>query len=29
MRKIGVDEFDIKILTPIIREIERKNKQYE
>jgi hypothetical protein len=26
MRKIGVDEGDIKILTPIVKEINRKRK---
>ena len=26
MRKMGVDEFDIKLLTPIVKEINRKRK---
>lgn len=26
MRKLGIDEFDIEILKPVIKEIERKKK---
>ena len=29
MRKIGVDEHDIELLTPIVEEIKRKRVHYE